>query len=74
MILGDVYVVHNHFDAVGEQLKREPFPLPKLWLSPDIKSLDDLSTAQFKEPDDIFKILKLEDYQYHPAIKAPMGV
>ncbi|OGI86150.1 thymidylate synthase [Candidatus Nomurabacteria bacterium RIFCSPLOWO2_01_FULL_39_17] len=74
MTLGDAHVVHNHFDAVKEQLSREPFPLCKLWLSPDIKSLEDLNTAQFKEPDDIFNIIKLENYQSHPAIKAPMGV
>lgn len=74
MTLGDAHVVHNHFDQVKEQLSREPLPLCKLWLSPDIKSLDDLNTAQFKEPDDILKIVKLENYQSHPAIKAPMGV
>ena len=74
MTLGDAHVVHNHFDAVKEQLTREPLPLCKLWLSPDIKSLEDLNTAQFNEPDDIFKIIKLVDYQSHPAIKAPMGI
>lgn len=74
MTLGDAHVNHNHFEAAKEQLAREPFPMAKLWLSPNIKSLDDLNTAQFKEPDDIFKILKLVDYQSHPAIKAPMGV
>ena len=74
MTLGDAHVCHNHFDAVKEQLTREPFPICKLWISPDIKSLDDLNTKQFKEPNDIFKILKLENYQSHPAIKAEMGV
>src|SRR3990167_2307200 len=74
MTLGDAHVVHNHFDAVKEQLTREPLPLCKLWLSPDIKSLEDLNTAQFNEPDDIFKIIELVDYQSHPAIKAPMGI
>jgi thymidylate synthase len=74
MTLGDAHIVHNHYDAVKEQLSREPMPLCKLWLSPDIKNLDDLNTAQFKEPDDIYKIIKLVDYQSHPTIKAPMGV
>lgn len=72
--LGDAHIVHNHFEQVKEQMSREPFPLPTLWLSPDIKTLEDLNTAQFKEPDDVFKIIKLENYQYHPAIKAEMGV
>ena len=72
--LGDAHICHNHFDAVGEQLAREPFALPTLWINPAIKSLDDLDTKQFKEPNDIYTMIKLENYQSHPAIKAEMGV
>ncbi len=74
MTLGDTHICHDHFDAVKEQLARDPLPLPKLWLSPDIKSLEDLNTEQFKEPNDIFNLIRLENYESHPAIKAPMGV
>ena len=72
--LGDAHIVHNHFDQVKEQMAREPFPLPTLWLNPSIKTLEDLNTAQVKEPNDIFNLIKLENYQSHPAIKAQMGV
>ncbi len=72
--LGDAHIVHNHFDAVKEQMAREPFPLPTLWLNPAIKSLEDLNTTQIKEPNDIYSLVKLVDYQCHPAIKAEMGV
>lgn len=72
--LGDAHIVHNHFDAVKEQMKRESFPLPTLWLNPEIKTLEDLNTAQIKEPNDIYNLVKLENYQSHPAIKAEMGV
>jgi len=62
--LGDTHIYHNHFDQVKEQLSREPFPLPKLWLNPEVKDID-----QFTMDD-----IKLVDYQYHPSIKASMAV
>lgn len=50
------------------QLKREPYPLPKLEINPDIKSLADIET--WVSTDDF----KLIDYQCHPAIKYPFSV
>jgi thymidylate synthase len=50
------------------QLKREPLPLPKLVINPDIKSLEDLET--WVTMDDF----KVEGYQYHEAIKYPFAV
>ncbi len=62
--LGDVHIYHNHFEQVREQLARKPFPLPKLLLNSSIKNIGD-----FKMED-----IKLENYQFHPPIKAPMAV
>ena len=62
--LGDSHIYHNHFEQVKEQLSREPFSLPALWLNPKIKNIDD-----FKMED-----IKLENYESHPPIKAPMAV
>jgi len=62
--LGDAHIYHNHFEQVKEQLARKPFPLPKLWLNPEIRNIDD-----FKMED-----IKLENYESHPPIKAPMAV
>lgn len=64
LTLGDAHIYHNHFDAVAEQLAREPLALPKLKLNPDIKNI-----FSFKMTD-----IELEDYQHHPPIKAPMAV
>ncbi len=72
--LGDAHIVHNHIEAVKEQMARETFALPTLWLNPAIKTLEDLNTQQIKEPNDIYNLIKLENYQCHPAIKAEMGV
>jgi thymidylate synthase len=62
--LGDTHVYKNHFDAVKEQLAREPYAPPKLWLNPEVKELEKFSM------DDI----KLENYESHPSIKAEMAV
>ena len=50
------------------QLKREPFPSPKLIINPDIKTLEDLET--WVTMDDF----EVQDYEYHPAIKYPFSV
>lgn len=61
---GDAHIYLNHFEQVKEQLNRKPLPLPKLWLNPEIKDIDD-----FKMDD-----IQLVDYQSYPGIKAPMAV
>ncbi len=50
------------------QLKREPFPSPKLHINPKIKSLEDLET--WVTMDDF----SISDYQHHEAIKYPFAV
>lgn len=50
------------------QLKREPLPLPKLIINPEIKSLKDLET--WVTMDDF----SVEGYQCHEAIKYPFAV
>ena len=63
-ILGDTHIYLNHFDQVKEQMARSPYPLPKLWLNPEVKDI-----FSFKMED-----IKLVDYKYHPPIKAPLAV
>lgn len=61
---GDTHIYKNHIEQVKEQLTREPYPLPKLWLNPSITDIDGFTI------DDI----KLIDYQSHGQLKAPMAV
>ncbi len=61
---GDAHIYVNHLDQIKLQMTREPKPLPKLWLNPEIKSLFD-----FKYDD-----IKLIDYNPHPAIKGDVAV
>lgn len=64
LTLNDAHIYHDHFDAVAEQLSREPLPLSTLWLNPEVRDIGD-----FKMDD-----IRLENYQSHPAIKAKMAV
>ncbi len=61
---GDVHLYSNHLKQADELLKREPKPLPKMKLNPEVNNL-----FQFK-----FEDFTLENYNPHPAIKAQVAV
>jgi thymidylate synthase len=62
--LGDAHLYVNHLEQVQLQLSREPFPLPTMRLNPAVKDIFAFEFADFT----------LENYQAHPAIKAPIAV
>ena len=61
---GDAHLYLNHLEQVEIQLARDPLPLPRMRLNPDVTSLFDFRYDDFT----------LEDYDYHPHIKAPIAV
>jgi thymidylate synthase len=74
LTLGDVHIYQDHFAAVDEQLTREPKALPTLRLNPSIKSLADTDVSKLNTPEDVTALVHLEDYDFHPPIKAKMAV
>ena len=61
---GDAHIYRNHFEQIREQLSREPRPLPRMVLNPEVKSIDDYK----------YEDLTLEGYDPWPAIKGVVSV
>ena len=61
---GDCHLYQNHIEQVNEQLSREAYELPSLWLNPEIKDIFDFT----------FDDIRVDNYKSHPAIKAPVAV
>jgi thymidylate synthase len=61
---GDVHLYNNHIEQAQLQLSRTPFPLPTMKLNPEVKNIFDYKFEDFT----------LENYEFHPHIKAPVAV
>ena len=61
---GDAHIYNNHMEQLELQLSREPKPLPKMVLNPDVKNIFDFKFEDFT----------LENYEPHPHIKGAVAV
>ena len=61
---GDVHLYNNHVEQARLQLTREPYPLPTMKINPAVKNIFEFTFEDFQ----------LENYQFHPPIKAPVAV
>lgn len=61
---GDAHIYNNHIEQARLQLTREPRPLPKMIINPEVKSIFDFKYEDFT----------LQDYDPHPHIKAEVSV
>lgn len=62
--LGDAHIYNNHIEQVKTQMTRTPFPLPRMILNPEIRSVFDFRYEDFR----------LENYLAHPHIRGEISV
>ncbi len=64
---GDCHIYRNIEDAVKEQLKREPYPFPKMTIKKPISSIADMEALSFED-------FEITDYKHFPSIKMEMSI
>ncbi len=61
---GDCHLYLNHLEQADEQLRRSPLPLPRLQIKRRPPTIFDYQYEDFE----------IVNYEFHPAIKAPVAV
>lgn len=62
--IGDAHLYKNHLEQARLQLSRKPYPLPRIKINPQVRSIFEFNYEDFE----------LENYQAHPHIKAKVAV
>ncbi len=61
---GDAHIYSNHQEQIDLQLSRDPKPLPKMILNPEVTNIFDFTFEDFT----------LVDYEHHPHIKGTVAI
>ena len=62
--LGDAHLYSNHIEQAKLQIEREVYALPQMNINPNVKDIFSFS----------YKDFNLENYQFHPHIKAKVAI
>ncbi len=65
---------YDHVPGLREQLTRTPKPLPRLTLSEELRSLDDIEVLLSEDTETLLSHFRLEGYDPHPAIPFKVAV
>jgi len=61
---GDLHLYSNHLEQAKLQISRDPLPLPKMTINPNVKNIFDFDFSDFE----------LSEYNAHPHIKAEVAI
>ncbi len=74
--LGDCHIYQNQLPGCREQIPREPFALPKLYINTEFWATSD-DVVEYTLDTEILSMLiedfQIEGYESHPAIKFPLS-
>ena len=74
--LGDCHIYENQLPGCREQITREPFALPKLYINTEFWATSD-EVVEYSLSTEILSMLiedfQIEGYESHPAIKFPLS-
>lgn len=83
--INDAHIYERHIDGLTEQMSREAFTAPKLWINQDIKSFDDFTIDDFILVNPSLTDFQVQDmdikeaqshawYEHHPSIKMEVAI
>lgn len=75
--IGDAHIYHSHIDGMAEMLSRpEINPEAKLWISPELRTLEDFSIHNFVDGGlpRLKELFRVDNYVYHPKIDLPVAI
>jgi dihydrofolate reductase / thymidylate synthase len=67
MNTGDSHVYKNHVEQVEEQISRDPYPFPSVFLTRKLTEISDIADLEVGD-------FNLRGYDFHPTIKGEMAV
>lgn len=62
--INDAHIYERHIEPLQQQIAREAYPAPELWINPDIRNFDDFTIDDFK----------LIGYEHHPSIELEIAI